>query len=186
MLSISTHNSSLSIVAWTTLWLDRIIMMYIRGKCISYDVNYKLFTPIMRWISGFSTFRSRQDGRHFPGDASILSYSMHKKHESVKLSLRLALSVSVAFSLITVTSWWARWRRKSPASRLFTQPFIQTQIKETTQLRVTGLCEGNSTVTGEFPTQRASNAEIFPFDDVIMYSCTKHSISVLQLWADKS
>ena len=26
-------------------------------------------------------------------------------------------------------------------------------------LCVTGLCEGNSPVTGEFPTQRASNAE---------------------------
>ena len=26
---------------------------------------------------------------------------------------------------ITMTSWWARWRLKSPASRLFTQPFIQ-------------------------------------------------------------
>ena len=29
-----------------------------------------------------------------------------------------------------MTSQWARWRLKSPASRLFTQPFIQTQIKE--------------------------------------------------------
>ena len=27
---------------------------------------------------------------------------------------------------------------------------------------------GNSLVTGEFPAQRASNAEMFPFDDVIM------------------
>ena len=31
---------------------------------------------------------------------------------------------------VTVTSWWAPWRLKSPASRLFTQAFIQTQIKE--------------------------------------------------------
>ena len=31
--------------------------------------------------------------------------------------------------------------------------------KKTPKLRVTGLCEGNSPVTGEFPTQRASNAE---------------------------
>ena len=29
-----------------------------------------------------------------------------------------------------MTSKWARWRLKSPASRLFTQPFIQAQIKE--------------------------------------------------------
>ena len=31
--------------------------------------------------------------------------------------------------------------------------------KKTSKLRVTGLCEGNSTVTGEFPAQRASNAK---------------------------
>ena len=31
--------------------------------------------------------------------------------------------------------------------------------KETSKLRVTGLCAGNSPVTGEFPAQRASNAE---------------------------
>ena len=31
---------------------------------------------------------------------------------------------------VTMTSQWAWWRLKSPASRLFTQPFIQTQIKE--------------------------------------------------------
>ena len=30
---------------------------------------------------------------------------------------------------------------------------------KTSKLRVTGLCEGNSPVTGEFPAQRASNAE---------------------------
>ena len=31
--------------------------------------------------------------------------------------------------------------------------------KKTSKLRVTGLCEGNSPGTGEFPPQRASNAE---------------------------
>ena len=57
------------------------------------------------------------------------------------------------------TLQWARCRLKSPTSRLFTQPFIQGEIKETSKLRVTGLCEENSPVTGEFPAQRASNAE---------------------------
>ena len=36
------------------------------------------------------------------------------------------------------------------------------------KLHATGLCEGNSLVTGEFPAQRASDAEMFPFDGVIM------------------
>ena len=41
--------------------------------------------------------------------------------------------------------------------------------KKTSKLHVTGLCEGNSPLTGEFPAQRASNAEkMFSFDDVIM------------------
>ena len=31
--------------------------------------------------------------------------------------------------------------------------------RKTTKLRVTGLCEGNSPGTGEFPAQMASNAE---------------------------
>ena len=52
-----------------------------------------------------------------------------------------------------------QWRLKSPASRLFTLPFIQSQIKEYIQLPVTGLLEENSPVAGEFPAQRASYAE---------------------------
>ena len=45
---------------------------------------------------------------------------------------------------------------------------VQGQIKENIKLRVTGLCEGNSPVTGEFPAEMASSAEMFPFDDVII------------------
>ena len=39
-------------------------------------------------------------------------------------------------------------------SRIFGQ-----RSKKTSKLRVTGLCEGNSPMTGEFPTQRTSDAE---------------------------
>ena len=48
---------------------------------------------------------------------------------------------------------------QKPASRLFIQPFIQRRSKKTSKLRVTGICEGNSSVTGEFPAQRASDAK---------------------------
>ena len=41
--------------------------------------------------------------------------------------------------------------------------------KKTSKLRITCLFERNLPVTGEFPSQRASNAEMFPFDDVIMW-----------------
>ena len=60
---------------------------------------------------------------------------------------------------ITMTSQWPWWHFKSPASRLFTQPFIQTQIKENLKApRHWPLC-GEFTGTGEFPAQRTSYAE---------------------------
>ena len=36
---------------------------------------------------------------------------------------------------------------------------FRRRSRKASRLRVTGLCEGNSPVTGEFPTQRTSNAE---------------------------
>ena len=58
-----------------------------------------------------------------------------------------------------MTLHWPRWRLKSPASRLFTESFIQAQIKENTKApRHWPLC-GEFTETGEFPAQRSSNAE---------------------------
>ena len=36
---------------------------------------------------------------------------------------------------------------------------VSSGVHKKSKLRVTGLCEGNSPVTGEFPAQRASNAE---------------------------
>ena len=67
-------------------------------------------------------------------------------------------ALSIHYNAITMPSQWARWRLKSPASGLFTQPLIQTQMKENIKLGVTDLCAGNSPVTGEFPAQMASNA----------------------------
>ena len=36
---------------------------------------------------------------------------------------------------------------------------FRRRSKKTSKFHITGLCEGNSPVTGEFPTQRASNVE---------------------------
>ena len=70
---------------------------------------------------------------------------------------RLAAIITTRY--ITMTSQWARWRLKSPASGLFTQLFIQVQIKENIKApRHWPLC-GEFTGTGEFPAQKASNAE---------------------------
>ena len=45
-----------------------------------------------------------------------------------------------------------------PADCLFKR-LLRHKPKKTSKLHVTGICAGNAPVTGEFPTQRASNAE---------------------------
>ena len=44
-------------------------------------------------------------------------------------------------------------------SIVYSTVYLGADQKERAKLRVTGLCEGNSPVTGEFPAQMASNAE---------------------------
>ena len=57
-----------------------------------------------------------------------------------------------------------------PHDRLLNSLFGR-RSKKTSKLRVTGFSG-----TGEFPAQMASNAEMFPFDDVIMSQEKYHSI----------
>ena len=57
-----------------------------------------------------------------------------------------------------------QWRHSghngvSNPQRCVINHLFRLRSKKTWKLRVTGLCVGNSLVTGEFPTQRASNAE---------------------------
>ena len=59
-----------------------------------------------------------------------------------------------------------RWRHNGRDSVSNHQPhdcllsrLFRRRSKKTSKLRVTGLCAGNSSVTGEFPAQMASNAE---------------------------
>ena len=70
-----------------------------------------------------------------------------------------------------VTSWHPvplQWRHNERESVSHHQPhdcllnrLFRRRSKKTSKLRVTGLCEGNSPVTSEFPAQRASDAENF-------------------------
>ena len=58
---------------------------------------------------------------------------------------------------------------------------IRRRSMKTSKLGVTGLCARNSPETGEFPTQRASNAENVSIDDVIM--TRHHETSPAMYWA---
>ena len=54
-------------------------------------------------------------------------------------------------------------RRDCLLSRLF-----RRKSRKTSKLRVTGLCEGNSPATGEFPHKGPVTRKTFPFEDIIM------------------
>ena len=67
---------------------------------------------------------------------------------------------------------WDGVSNHQPQDYLLNRLF-RRRSKNTSKLRVTGLCAGNSPVTGEFPAQGPVTRKIFPFDDVIMPPWTK-------------
>ena len=57
-------------------------------------------------------------------------FSCKWKQHSTAMWICFRINLFHSTIYITVTSQWARWHLKSPASRLFIQAFIQAQIKE--------------------------------------------------------
>ena len=72
------------------------------------------------------------------------------------------LSLLIAAQYITMASLWVRLRLKSPASHCLLNGLFRRRSKKNSKLSVTGLCAGNSPVTGDFPAQMASDAENVP------------------------
>ena len=70
---------------------------------------------------------------------------------------------------IRLRSQWAPWRHKLPASRLFNQPFVQAQIKESSKApRHWIFVRGIQRWPANLPHTGLVTRNIFPFDDVIM------------------
>ena len=68
-----------------------------------------------------------------------------------------------------------QWRHNGRDGVSNNQPYdcllirlFRHRSKQTSKLRVTALCEGNSPETGKFPAQRPVTRKMLPFDDVIM------------------
>ena len=72
--------------------------------------------------------------------------------------------------------WSLQWRHNGHNGISHHQPhdcllncLFKRRSKKTWKLRVTGLCAGNSLVTGKFPHKWPVTRKMFPFDYVIMY-----------------
>ena len=89
---------------------------------------------------------------------------------NVIYSNRVLLIQALKRCVTTVTSYWVRWRLKSPASRLFTQPFIQAYIKENIKAprRPLAFVQGIHRWPVNPPQKWTVTRKMFPFDDVIM------------------
>ena len=79
---------------------------------------------------------------------------------------RLKVNVTEIGSIAPASAQWCLQGTLLPANwtgdrayDCFHDRLFRYRSKLTSKLRVTGLCEGNSPVTGEFPAQRGSNAE---------------------------
>ena len=78
-------------------------------------------------------------------------------------------SILYIWKFITVTSWWARLRLKSPAYQLFTQPFVQAQTEENIISAASlAFVRGIHRWTVNSPQKSPVTRKMFPFDDVII------------------
>ena len=121
------------------------------------------------------TVRRSKPHSHFLPAASIrIDYwnQLHK-FDIYQKSLRSIKCITwVQNIFITVTSLWARWRLKSPASRVFAQPFVQAQIKEITKAPRHRPLWRESTDDRCFPPHKVPvTRKMFPFDNVTMLIC---------------
>ena len=101
--------------------------------------------------------------------ANLPTHICVSRPQCVKL-MTLSLTSLLVYhvkNLTYIQSWPLKWRHNGrdgvsnhqPHSCLLNSRVIRRRSKKTSKLCVTGLCAGNSPVTGEFPAQMASNVE---------------------------
>ena len=75
------------------------------------------------------------------------------------LQLISHLLLFICHKIVFRTLQWRHNERDGVSNHLSHDCLFRRRSKKPSKHGVTGLCKGNSSVTGEFPTQRASNAE---------------------------
>ena len=88
----------------------------------------------------------------------VLSVNFPSTHYQIKVQMNALLHLisNTLWTSWTMTSYGVS--NHQPHDCLLNCLFSR-RSKKTSKIHVTGLCEENSQVSGEFPTQRASNAE---------------------------
>ena len=160
----TTHYSITRVTANLTALIDNIITNRLTKLCSYWIVSLDC-KVLLKWLVNNIGYCSKKIMLRFNKDMFQQLDCRHnhmsnvKEHPCNRIQNKPLNPVPKTL-FITMTSYWERWRLKSPASRLFTQPFIQKQIKENIKApRHWPFFAGNSPVPGEFSAQMASNAE---------------------------
>ena len=172
------------------LWVDRYPLR--RKRWITTDLSQRMCAVIWRFVD-------MESGHIYSTDLEIeLRYVwsglVHKIYKTIRDSYVKAHKNYNAwhpcqkgnFQVPNINA--IQWRHNGHDSvsnhkpHEFTQPFIQTQIKESIKLCVTGLCAGNSPVIGEFPAQMASNTENVSiwWRHHVISCCCQHGFNSMQ------
>ena len=94
-------------------------------------------------------------------------YSKHTQNWACSLKRRLCHGLDIRVIVRKIGSWThyddvimsAMASQIANLANVYSTVYSRRRSKKTSKLCVTGLCEGNLPVTGEFPSQRASDAE---------------------------
>ena len=106
------------------------------------------------WIRWLAVITSNISPKHYKVDSTIGS-----DNDGMVVDTPVILSWIAELPLQWRHKWSDGVSNHQPHECLLIRLFRRSS-KKTSELRVTGLCVGNSPVTGEFPAQMASNAEI--------------------------
>ena len=164
-----TQSWIMHICAWNFLIYS--LFFVVVFVCLFVCLYVVVFCFVLFWCFVVLNFRCLQYGISIKVDNELLRIKVilnllyRKQLLCWIIALRGCMWLSYPWSS-DCFPWTLQWRLNKRDGVSNHQPhdcllnfLFKAQIIETSKLRVTGLCEGNSPVTGEFPTQWVSNAE---------------------------
>ena len=130
----------------------------VTGEFPSQEVGYNRIPQIS------SKYRSSH-----PVDNNRASTQWEQRNQRIVVMPNLS---SLVLSDLQMTSQWCHNGHDGVSNhqphRYLLNRLLACRSKKTSELRATGLCAGNSPVTGEYPHKGPVTWKTFPFDDVIM------------------
>ena len=153
-------------------YLDCICQVPRAARTLTWHGNDKIWAPYIKWVpieGQWDRFESLYTTGNYTGTGFLL-LPLHSSNVSFPATpwrnrqpCGVADMCGAAYSIACITS---KWRHNGHDGVSNHQPhdclrnrLFRRRSKKTSKLSVTGLCARNSPVTGEFPAQRASNAE---------------------------